>query len=91
MCETEIVIIPCEITGRMVHALSYFTQGMSSRVYFANKDRTVSAKSIIGLLSLGINKGDKVQVSIVNNDENTGNNELQLVVDYMRKMGEANE
>lgn len=91
MCGTEITTIPCEITGRIIHALSYFVQGMSSRVYLSNRDRTVSAKSIIGLLSLGINKGDSVQVSVLNDDTDTGNEELKKIVDYMRKMGEADE
>ena len=90
MCGTEITIIPCEVSGRIIRALSYFIQGMSSRVYLSNRDRTVSAKSIIGLLSLGINKGDRVQVSVLNDDTDTGNEELKKIVDYMRKMGETN-
>lgn len=91
MCGTENIVIPCEVSGRIIHALSYFVQSMSSRVYLSNRDRTVSAKSIIGLLSLGINKGDRVQVSVVNDDIDTGNEELKKIVDYMRKMGECDE
>ena len=91
MCGTENIVIPCEVSGRIIHALSYFIQGMSSRVYLSNRDRTVSAKSIIGLLSLGINKGDRVQISVLNDDTDTGNEELKKIVDYMRKMGEVNE
>lgn len=89
MCCSENIIIPCEITGRMIHTLVYFIQGLGSTVYFAVNDRTVSGKSIIGVLSLGLDKGNEIKVSVVNEDEITGREELWNIIRFVRDMGES--
>ena len=89
MCCSENIIIPCEITGRMIHTFVYFIQGLGSAVYFAANDRTVSGKSIIGVLSLGLDKGNEIKVSVVNEDEITGREELWNIIRFVRDMGES--
>lgn len=88
MCYSNNVIIPCNINGRMIHSLVYFTQGLGSSIYFAINDRTVNGKSMIGVLSLGINKGDSIKISVVNDDEVVGEEELLRIVLYIRGLGE---
>lgn len=89
MCCSENIIIPCEITGRMIHTLVYFIQGLGSTVYFAVNDRTVSGKSIIGVLSLGLDKGNEIKISVVNEDEITVREELWNIIRFVRDMGES--
>lgn len=89
MCYSENIIIPCEVNGRMVHALVYFMQGLGSCVYFTINDRTVNGKSMIGVLSLGINKGDSIKISVVNDDELVGEEELLRIALYIRGLGEG--
>ena len=89
MCYSENITIPCELTGRMIHNLVYFVQGLGSSVYFAANDRTVSGKSIIGVLSLGFNKGNEVKVSVVNDDQVIGKEELWNIVRFVRELGDV--
>ena len=88
MCYTDNVIFKCNINSRVVHALVYFIQGLGSQVYFAIGDRRVNAKSIIGVLSLGIHNGAEIKVSVFNEDCKLAEHELRLVIGYLRKMGE---
>lgn len=89
MCYSNNVIIPCNINGRMIHALVYFMQGLGSSIYFTINDRTVNGKSMIGVLSLGINKGDSIKISVVNDDELVGEEELLRIALYIRGLGEG--
>lgn len=88
MCYTDNICIPCKVNSRMVHALVYFVQGLGSQVYFSLGDRRVSAKSIIGVLSLGLYKDADIKVSTFNEDCKLAEHELKLVLGYLRKMGE---
>ena len=91
MCSVENAIINGRINSRTVHLLVYYLQGFCSQIYFSNRGRTVNAKSILGILSLGLMTGDEVQVSIVNDDIDTANEELKKIISYLRKIGEMNE
>ena len=91
MCSVENTIIKGKVNSRIVHSLVYYLQGFCSQIYFSNRGRTVNAKSILGILSLGLMTGDEVQVSIVNDDIDTANEELKKIISYLRKIGEMNE
>lgn len=89
MCYSENIIIPCEVNGRMVHALVYFMQGLEGSVYLTVGERSVNAKSIIGVLSLGLSKGSEVMITISGDDKDKGEGELLKVVRYVRGLGEG--
>lgn len=89
MCYSENIIIPCEVNGRMVHALVYFMQGLEGSAYLTVGERTVNAKSIIGVLSLGLSKGSEVMVTISGDDKDKGEGELLKAVRYVRGLGEG--
>jgi len=91
MCSVENAIIKGRINSRTVHLLVYYLQGFCSQIYFSNRGRTVNAKSILGILSLGLVSGDEVQISIVNDDVDTANEELKKIIGYLQRMGETNE
>lgn len=87
MCGIENIKVLAEVNGRLIHSLVYFIQGFSSQVFLANKDRTVNAKSILGVLSLGLTKGDDVQVSVVNDNIDIANDELKKIIEYFGELG----
>ena len=89
MCYSENIIIPCEVNGRMVHALVYFMQGFEGSAYLTVGERTVNAKSIIGVLSLGLSKCSKVMITISSDDKDKGEGELLKAVRYVRDLGEG--
>ena len=89
MCYSENITIPCELTGRMVHGLVYFVQEQTSGVYFAVGDRTVNAKSIIGVLSLGLGQNSEVAVSVINDDDKVGEYEMLKIRQYVRGLGDG--
>lgn len=89
MCYSENTIIPCEVNGRMVHALVYFMQGLKGSAYLTVGERTVNAKSIIGVLSLGLSKGSEVMITISGDDKDKGEGELLKAVRYVRGLGEG--
>lgn len=85
LCSIENIIISYDISGRFVHQLVYFLQGLESNVFFSAHDRTINAKSMIGVLSLGLSKGDSVQISVVNDNPDTLNMEIKKIISYMRQ------
>jgi len=56
------VTIPCEVTNRYVYSIVYKAKSLSVDCYIRFKDRQVYAQSILGILSLDLHKGDKVEV-----------------------------
>lgn len=89
MCYSENIIVPCEVNGRMVHALVYFMQGLEGSAYFTVGERSVNAKSIIGVLSLGLSKGSEVMITILGDDKDKSEGELLKAVRYVRGLGEG--
>ena len=73
----------------MVHALVYFMQGLEGSAYLTVGERSVNAKSIIGVLSLGLSKGSEVMVTISSNDKDKGEGELLKAVHYVRGLGDG--
>ena len=61
MMYTEIEI-PCEVTNRYVYSIVYKAKAIPVDCYIRFKDRQVYAQSILGILSLDLHKGDKVEV-----------------------------
>lgn len=85
MCCIENIIIPYDISGRFMHQLVFFLQGLESNIFFSAHDTTINAKSIIGVLSLGLFKGDSVQISVINDNSDTLNMEIKKIISYIRQ------
>lgn len=73
MFKSELQIkIDKPITGRLVHQIVYFISELSSDVYISNEQgRSVNAKSIIGVLSLGIASNDIITINVYNKSSQT--------------------
>jgi phosphotransferase system HPr-like phosphotransfer protein len=51
------------LNSRLIHKLVYFLQSLPSYIYFTG-ERTVNAKSILGLLSLNIKNGSNIKITV---------------------------
>lgn len=58
------------INSRQAANFVYNIQALQSDVWITKCSRRVNAKSILGVLSINIQKGDKIELSFSNNDEN---------------------
>ena len=57
---------------------------LSSHIYIAKDgDRTVNAKSMLGLLSLGIMNGDEITVGVVNDNTSVMSSDLTRVIEIL--------
>ncbi len=63
--------IPTGLEARPVALLVQVASQFESSVYVACGDKKVNAKSIMGMMSLGLAAGEEVDVIIDGSDENT--------------------
>lgn len=68
------------INSRQAANFVYSIQTLHSDVWITKCDRRVNAKSILGVLSINIQKGDKIELSFSNNDEN----EIKTVINEFK-------
>lgn len=67
--KTVTVQIPSGLEARPIAMLVQVASQCESSVYLGNEERRVNAKSIMGMMTLGLNVGDKVLVSVDGEDE----------------------
>lgn len=63
--EEIILTSPCDLYGRKATSLYHFMQSLNTNVWIEKieLERRVDCSSLIGILSLGIVKGDKINIS----------------------------
>lgn len=73
-----------QFKGRFIHKLVYFLSNFKSDVYIEKNERTVNAKSIIGLLSLDIKQNDIVVIKVFNSySEEIANDNLSSILSFL--------
>lgn len=84
------IISPVDFNSRFVQNLVYEIMNIKSTPYIATLDRNVNAKSILGLLSADIRKGDSICVQIINtHNQQQAVEDLEYVLNKI--CGEINE
>ncbi len=63
------VNITSEPEERPVAMLVQIASQFESRIYLETQDKKINAKSIMGMMSLGLKKGENVTVEATGNDE----------------------
>jgi phosphotransferase system HPr (HPr) family protein len=67
---TKELTFPFNLTGRQA---MYFTQNvqetLNNAIFLEKDNRRVNAKSLLGVLSLGITQGESIQISCNNEEE----------------------
>lgn len=75
----DTIIMPIDLSGRYVHRLVYKLQNLDSSIHFLIKDRNINAKSLIGMFSAQIKKGNKIQVICYHEDSDKAHNDLKTI------------
>lgn len=65
------VQIPSGLEARPVAVLVQIANQFSSSIYIENESRRVNAKSIMGLMTLGLRMGEKLTIQANGEDEDT--------------------
>jgi catabolite repression HPr-like protein len=85
MKDTNVVVnLPKKSDDHPVAMLVQIASRYESRIYMADGPRKVNAKSIMGMMALGINNGQELVVSAEGSDENDA---VEAISEYLR--GEA--
>lgn len=85
MKDTNVVVnLPKKSDDHPVAMLVQIASRYESRIYMADGPRKVNAKSIMGMMALGINNGQELCVSAEGSDEDEA---VTAITEYLR--GEA--
>lgn len=85
MKDTNVVVnLPKKSDDHPVAMLVQIASRYESRIYMADGPRKVNAKSIMGMMALGINNGQELCVSAEGTDEDEA---VTAITEYLR--GEA--
>ena len=79
----DCVQIPCDISGRYAHRLTYLMQSSKSTVFILSGGRLVNAKSLLGVLSLCLKQKSIVDVFCYNDDTEQAERDLKYAVDVI--------
>ncbi|MCD7885130.1 MAG: HPr family phosphocarrier protein [Lachnospiraceae bacterium] len=83
MIKKEITIqLPSGLEARPVAMLVQVASQYESEIHFESDSRTVNAKSIMGMMTLGLDTGDKVVVTADGADEQEA---VQNIEEYLSK------
>lgn len=78
MLEKDITInIPENRDARLVAVLVQLASQYESRVYVELEEKKVNAKSIMGMMSIGLSQGSKVRLSADGTDEKDAVNNIE--------------
>ncbi len=69
--------IPAGLEARPVALLVQVASQYESSIYIEYEDKKVNAKSIMGMMSLGLAAGEEVEVTASGNDEGTAIAEIE--------------
>lgn len=78
---------PIDLFGRKVHRFAHSISNLKSDVYIIKGEVEVNAKSLLGILSLTIRKGDNIIISCNNEDKSLAKMELNHVVTVLNGLG----
>ncbi|MDD6037109.1 MAG: HPr family phosphocarrier protein [Lachnospiraceae bacterium] len=71
------ISIPSGLEARPVAVLVQVASRFDSRIFIESGDRTVNAKSIMGMMTLGLAAGEKVTVNADGEDEENAIAEIE--------------
>lgn len=81
------IISPCNLFNRNSHKFAYKISWLSSNVKISTLDNApINAKSILGLLSLGICKGTMIRIACHNENKEIAEQDLETVISILNKL-----
>ena len=78
--KTITINIPSGLEARPVALLVQVASQYDSSIYVESDSKRVNAKSIMGMMTLGLNAGEQIRVSVDGEDESLA---IQKIEDYL--------
>ncbi|MFQ9509629.1 MAG: HPr family phosphocarrier protein [Lachnospiraceae bacterium] len=78
--KTITIKIPTGLEARPVAMLVQVASQYDSSIYVESESKRVNAKSIMGMMTLGLNAGEEITLSIDGNDEELA---MQKIEEYL--------
>lgn len=85
---TLLVTDPAGMHARPASKVAHLAASFDQDITITYKGRTIDAKSIMGLMSLGVPKGAEMTITVTGDDEDTA---LTQVKDEMKTLGLISE
>lgn len=80
------ISMPFNLVGRQVHRFVYKIKQIPSSVYFKIGERMVNVKSLIGVFSANVERGQEVVISVFNDDSEQAETDIKEVDKIIKEM-----
>lgn len=80
------ISMPFNLVGRQVHRFVYKIKQIPSSVYFKIDERMVNVKSLIGVFSANVERGQEVTISVFNDDSKQAETDIEEVEKIIKEM-----
>ena len=80
------ISMPFNLVGRQVHRFVYKIKQIPSSVYFKIGERMVNVKSLIGVFSANVERGQEVTISVFNEDSKQAEIDITEVEKIIKEM-----
>ena len=80
------ISMPFNLVGRQVHRFVYKIKQIPSSVYFKIGERMVNVKSLIGVFSANVERGQEVTISVFNEDSKQAEADIKEVEKIIKEM-----
>lgn len=80
------ISMPFNLVGRQVHRFVYKIKQIPSSVYFKIDERMVNVKSLIGVFSANVERGQEVVISVFNDDSKQAETDIKEVEKIIKEM-----
>lgn len=80
------ISMPFNLVGRQVHRFVYKIKQIPSSVYFKIDERMVNVKSLIGVFSANVERGQEVTISVFNDDSKQAEIDIKEVEKIIKEM-----
>lgn len=87
MCYSKNLVAPCGLYGRNAIKLNQILNKVDGEIWIEKRglDRKCNAKSILGLLSLGIEKGEEITISTMSPNYELVFNNIDNIIKEFRE------
>ena len=83
----ETITFPYDLLGRKAHPLVYKIGNFKSNIYFSTIDNSpINAKSLLGLLSIHIQKGTLVRIACHCENKDTAESDFKFVLKSINEL-----
>lgn len=82
--KTVVIVDPAGMHARPASKVAHLAANFDEEIHLTYKERTIDAKSIMGLMSLGVPKDAELTIS---SEGENAEETIEAIIDEMRKLG----